>query len=95
VRAPNLIRSCPHLFDKALRGLDDHLADVGILARERRPSLAQADGVVDEQHLSQSCGEARIESLDVNELVRDVLRLVNAELQLAGVEVATTLATGG
>jgi two-component system, LuxR family, sensor kinase FixL len=38
-------------------------------------------------------GEARFESLDVNELVRDGLRLVNGELRLAGVALATTLAS--
>ncbi len=39
-------------------------------------------------------GEARFESLDVNDLVRDVLKLVNGELRLAGVELATTLTAG-
>ncbi len=39
-------------------------------------------------------GEARFESLDVNDLVRDVLRLVNGELRQAGVVVTTTLASG-
>jgi two-component system, LuxR family, sensor kinase FixL len=38
-------------------------------------------------------GESRFEALDVNELVRSVLRLLNSELAIAGVRVTATLAT--
>jgi len=44
---------CPffHLTDKSFNGFGDGLADVSILAGERRPFVAQADGIIDNQHL--------------------------------------------
>jgi two-component system sensor kinase FixL len=53
----------------------------------------RAGEVIRELHdLVKKKGERRFESLDVNELVRSVLKLLNGELLIAGVAVTVTLA---